>query len=231
MSEMSRSTSWRMPASSTGAPSVPVQSRPGWTRCARQRLAPRRKRTGFNVVPKLPPQPWRISRSPTRLSIRTRWKPCGESAGDPAHRAPERGRHALVGVHLQNPVAGAGIDAGIATLAFQLPGAFQHAGGAAPAQRPAGDGAASVGAAVEHHHQLVGRRQALQAGGQARRLVPGHHQRAHLRIAVTPPPPRMRPRAAARQRAAPRPASGSASSSRAGEPGAMTAAARGPAGA
>ena len=46
-------------------PSRPVQSSPGCTRWARQRLAPLRDRRGTEVVPKDPAQPKRISRSPT----------------------------------------------------------------------------------------------------------------------------------------------------------------------
>ena len=113
---------------------------------------------------------------PRRLSIRTRWKPCGEvggHAGGPRPRARRGTRSSASTSRIQSPVQAAMPALRRSPSSSQAPSSTRAA---PPLPCPAGDGAAAVGAAVEHHHQLIGRRQAFQAGGQASRLVPGDHQ-------------------------------------------------------
>src|SRR5579859_137421 len=91
------------------------------------------------------------------------------------------GRHMLVGIDLDDPVAAAGVDAGIAARTFQFPGAFDQAVG-----ELAGDGLAGVGAFVEHDDDLVGEAQSFEAGGQAAFLIMGDHEggESHLRASI-----------------------------------------------
>ena len=78
---------------------------------------------------------------------------------------------ALVGIDFKNPVTCAGIDPGMTTRPFERPGALDD--------RPAvalGDRARAVGAAVEHHHDLVGEAQRLQAVRELTFLVARDHE-------------------------------------------------------
>ena len=78
----------------------------------------------------------------------------------------------FIGIHFQNPVALAGGEAGIAAVAFKLPRSFYQAAGMAR-----GDGLSAVAAVVEHHHDLVGECQTIEAVRDPVFLVMGHHQR------------------------------------------------------
>ena len=88
----------------------------------------------------------------------------------------ERTIHALIGVQFQNPIAGAGGDAGIAPITFQFPSTFQHKG-----TRCAGDCGAGIRGAVQHHHNLICKRCGGEAIGQPRFLIPRDDQDGKLR--------------------------------------------------
>ena len=88
-----------------------------------------------------------------------------------AYLVGECGAHALVGVDLENPVAGAGVDSGVPPVAFQGPGALDDQGGVPLRDRPR-----AVGAAVENDHPLVGEREGAETVVELRLLVVRDHQ-------------------------------------------------------
>ena len=93
-----------------------------------------------------------------------------------AHRLGQRGVHAFIRIDFQDPVAGAGRDAGVAAFAFEFPGAFDDA-----RPRGAGDPGAAVGAAVEHDHDLVREGHGGEAIGQPFLLVAGDDEGGEAR--------------------------------------------------
>ncbi len=78
---------------------------------------------------------------------------------------------ALVGVDLEDPVGRAGVDAGIAPLALDVPASFEQAVGVA-----AGDLARPVGAFVEHDDDLVREAQRVEAIGELLLFVVCHDE-------------------------------------------------------
>src|SRR5262249_16743925 len=72
----------------------------------------------------------------------------------------------LVGIDLENPVAAADVDPGMATRPFPLPGTFDE-----PFGKSASDLAGPVSASVEDDDDLVGKAQTSDAFGQLPLLV------------------------------------------------------------
>ena len=78
----------------------------------------------------------------------------------------ERRRHALIRIDLDDPVAATSIEARIAARAFELPSTLDDLG--AEAARDLGR---AISRTIEHHNDLVGETQPLQAGAELRLLV------------------------------------------------------------
>ena len=109
-------------------------------------------------------------------------RPNGASGSVRRTSAASSRRRALVGVELEDPVAAAGGDAGVAPRAFEHPGTLDDAVGMG-----AGDLGRAVGAAVEHNHQLVAEPHRRQAGGEIVLLVMGDDQSGQAGLGMTDP--------------------------------------------
>ena len=190
---MSRSTSCRMPC--VGDPLAlgpgPVEARDG---PAGRASAWHRGGTGWASG-------WCRSCRPSRAGSAARRRNCRSGPGgrravsvaiDAADLGPELGRHAFVGIDLQDPVAGAGGDAGIAALALQLPAAFQQR---APWARAISALASVLRSSTTTTSSAPA--EARQAGRQPRRLVAGDHQGGDARRASCGHLGRQQPPAAA----------------------------------
>jgi hypothetical protein len=57
------------------------------------------------------------------------------------------GRHTLIGVNFENPVAGTGIDSSIAARSLEFPSAFNKSSAVT-----SGNALGTIRAPVEHHH-------------------------------------------------------------------------------
>src|SRR5207253_3019981 len=82
------------------------------------------------------------------------------SGDGPADLGGEFGRHSLVSVDLDDPVAAAGVDPGVPARPFPLPRALNEPIGRAPR-----DLTGSVAAAVEHNDDFVGKTERGEAVG------------------------------------------------------------------
>ena len=91
--------------------------------------------------------------------------------------------YSFVRVDLEYPLARTGLDAGVAPGSLDLPGAFDQVFGVARGNR-----AGVIGAAVEHHDNLVGEGQPVEAGDELGRFVVCHYQNGEpgRRHAVAP---------------------------------------------
>src|SRR5579862_1149928 len=103
----------------------------------------------------------------------------GRITAGPADFVSQRLRYALVGIDLEHPDAGAGIDAGMPAGPFALPGALHQIGG-----EQARDLFRLVGAAVEHDDDLVAEMHRLQTLGELSLFVVYHDDRGKERATV-----------------------------------------------
>ena len=87
------------------------------------------------------------------------------------------GRYPLVGIDVQNPFTGAGVDPSVPPRPFPLPGAFDEALGEAERDLPR-----MVMAPVEHDDGLVGKAETGEAVGELAFFVMGHDQGGKPRV-------------------------------------------------
>src|SRR5579862_3800523 len=76
-----------------------------------------------------------------------------------AYLGRKRWRHTLIGVDLDGPVAMAGVEAGIAARALELPSPLDD-----PHATRARNRGRAVGRAIEHHHDLIRESETIEAG-------------------------------------------------------------------
>ena len=117
-----------------------------------------------------PPSP--AHQPPTDIIVDRDQVPGGRrGTHDPAEFGRERRRNSLVGIDLEDPVAAAGVDPGVAARPFPLPGAFDE-----PLGKTESDIARPVAAPVEHDDDLVGKAERSEAVGELAFLIADHDE-------------------------------------------------------
>ncbi len=83
----------------------------------------------------------------------------------------------FVGIHFQQPVAGRGIDCGIAPRPFQFERPFDQATGAESCHELGRNRRGGVAAPIEHDHRFIGKTQPFQTGAQPLLFIVDAQQR------------------------------------------------------